>query len=92
MLFMTLYRIFPGKLDEAIARFGQIGGKTTPGVEQLGRWHDLGSLTGMTITRCDDASALARDELLWCDLMELQVRPVVDDKQLAALLAEQAAR
>ncbi|HEY0876964.1 MAG TPA: DUF3303 family protein [Zeimonas sp.] len=90
MLFMTLYRILPGKLEEAIDRFGHIGNQIPQGVELLGRWHDPGSHTGVTISQCDDQAALARFQLQWVDLMELQVRPVLDDKQLAALLAERA--
>jgi len=39
------------------------------------------------VARTDDASALARWTRQWNDLLEFEVIPVVDDQQLAAVLA-----
>jgi len=86
MLFIGYYRILPGSRDAAIARFKQTGGRPTEGVKLLGRWHSVASGRGVSITEAEDAAAMARFELQWSDLMELEVHPAVTDEQLAAAL------
>jgi hypothetical protein len=87
MLFIGHYRILPGNRDACITRFKQTGAQPAEGVKLLGRWHSVGSGTGVSITEAEDAVAMARFELQWNDLMELEVHPAVNDEQLAAALA-----
>ena len=87
MLFICYYRILPGNRDACIARFAKTGAQLTEGIKLLGRWHSVATGTGVSITEADDASAMARFELQWNDLMELEVRPALNDEQLAATLA-----
>jgi hypothetical protein len=87
MLFITHYRILPGNRDTAIARFAKTGGQPPKGVKMLGRWHDVADGTGFTVSEADDASAIARWSLEWSDLMEMDVRPALNDEQLGAVLA-----
>ncbi len=53
----------------------------------LGRWHDVTSSTGFAVSEASDASAVARWALEWNDLMEMDVRPALNDEQLGAVLA-----
>jgi hypothetical protein len=53
----------------------------------LGRWHDVANGTGFAVSEADDAAAVARWALEWNDLMEMDVRPALDDEQLGAVLA-----
>jgi hypothetical protein len=86
MLFTSHWRILPGQRDEAIRRFAQNGGQPPQGVKLLGRWHDVASGTGFAISEADDASKMAQWALDWNDIMEMDVRPALNDEQLGAVL------
>ena len=58
------------------------------GARILGRWHDLAARTGVAIIEADNAAALARYLTLWNPHMDLDVAPVVDDEESAALAKE----
>ena len=55
------------------------------GVQILGRWHDMGARTGVAIFEADDLAALTRYLNQWNPHMELDVAPVLDDEEVAAL-------
>jgi len=55
------------------------------GVKILGRWHDMASRTGVAIIEADDLSAMTAYMTLWNPHMELDVAPVLDDDEAAAL-------
>jgi Domain of unknown function (DUF3303) len=56
---------------------------TGAGVTLVGRWHDLGSRTGVAIVETSDAAALARYLGEWNPHMDLDVSPVLDDEEAA---------
>ena len=55
------------------------------GVQIVGRWHDTASRTGVGIFEATDLSALHRYLGGWNPYMELDVAPVLDDEESAAL-------
>ncbi len=50
-------------------------------IKLLGRWHDLAAGTGVAICETDDTSALAAWALNWMAVINMQVVPVLDDKE-----------
>lgn len=78
------------KRNEAIARFRGSAGIVPAGVKLLGRWTKADFSGGFVLMESDDAQAITEFALLWSDLMELSVSPVVDDRELAATLQRTA--
>lgn len=88
MKFMLTFRIKPetkGR-DAAIERFRQTGGQPPAGVKLLGRWTAADFSGGFDLLESDSAQALTEFSLMWSDLMELKVVPVVEDAELASAL------
>jgi hypothetical protein len=89
MKFMLTFAIKPeakGR-DEAIARFRETGGKPPKGATLLGRWTAADFSGGFDLIESDDAKALTEFALMWSDLMELRLVPVVEDAELGEVLA-----
>ena len=55
------------------------------GVETIGRWHDMAARQGVAILETDDASALNRYLGRWNPNMDMDVSPVLDDEESAAV-------
>ena len=55
------------------------------GVKLIGRWHDTGGRTGVALFELTDVLALNRYLARWNPFMDLDVAPVVDDEEAAAL-------
>ena len=55
------------------------------GVKLIGRWHDTGGRTGVALFEFTDILALNRYLARWNPFMDLDVAPVVDDEEAAAL-------
>jgi uncharacterized protein DUF3303 len=72
--------------DEGIARFRKTGGLPPKGAKLLGRWTRADFSGGFDLLESDDPQALAEFALMWSDLMELTISPVLDDEQLTAVL------
>lgn len=72
--------------DEAIARFKKTGGKPPAGVTMLGRWTAADLSGGFDLLEANDPKALAEFALMWSDLLELDIVPVLDDIELAEVL------
>jgi uncharacterized protein DUF3303 len=72
--------------DEAIARFKTTGGLPPKGVTLLGRWTRADFGGGFDLLETDDPQALAEFALMWSDLMDLEIVPVLDDEALGAVL------
>jgi hypothetical protein len=91
MKFMVSWQ-FPngGVLHEALTHFS----KMTPEqdaidcgskIKLIGRWHDLARGRGVAICESDSAEALANWALNWNRLLNLEITPVLDDKETRAL-------
>jgi len=50
--------------------------------------HKLGAGMGFTLSESDDPLAASKEGLLWSDLIDLKVYPVVDDATISMALAK----
>jgi len=92
MQFMFTFTIKPetkGR-DAAIARFKKTGGEPPSGVKLLSRWTAADFSGGYVLLEGDDATAITHFSLMWSDLLELRVVPVVEDTQLIDALGRAA--
>ena len=88
MKFMLTFTLKPetkGR-DEAIARFKKTGGQPPKGVKLLGRWTAADFSGGFDLLESDTAAALTEFALMWSDLMELRLVPVLEDAELSQVL------
>jgi Protein of unknown function (DUF3303) len=72
--------------DEGIARFKKTGGNPPKGAKLLGRWTRADFNGGFDLLESDDANALAEFALMWSDIMDLTIVPVLEDESLNAVL------
>jgi hypothetical protein len=71
---------------EGIDRFRATGGLPPKGATLLGRWTRADFSGGFDLLESDDAQALAEFALMWSDLMDLRIFPVLEDQPLAEVL------
>ena len=88
MKFMGTFKFKPDtrSRDEAIARFKRTGGVPPKGAKLLGRWTAADLSGGFDLLECDDVKAPGEFALMWSDLLELQIVPVLDDAELMKVL------
>jgi hypothetical protein len=86
MKFILTFTFKPEGRDEAIARFKKTGGKPPKGAKLLGRWTAADFSGGFDLLESEDAKALTEFALMWSDVMELRVVPVVEDAELTDVL------
>jgi uncharacterized protein DUF3303 len=72
--------------DEGIARFRKTGGQPPKSVTLLGRWTRADFSGGFDLLETDDPQALAEFALMWSDLMDLTIVPVLEDQPLSEVL------
>jgi len=87
MRYMTAWTIRPENMKACIKRFMEENPQT-PGVKIISRMHVLGAGMGFTLWESDDPLAAAKEGLLWSDLIDLKVYPVVDDATIAKALTK----
>ena len=68
-----------------IAMSPQERANTGDGVKFIGRWHDMSSRTGVLIVESNDIVAVQRYVGKWNPHMEVDIAPVVDDEESAAI-------
>ena len=73
--------------SEAIARFRKTGGLPPKGAKLLGRWTRADFSGGYDLLESDDPQAIAEFALMWSDLMQLTIVPVLEDAALTEVLA-----
>ena len=76
--------------DGAIARLKRTGGQPPKGATLLGRWTAADFSGGFDLLESEDAGALTEFALMWSDLMELRLVPVLEDAELQKVLARAA--
>lgn len=76
----------PQTRDEGIARFRKTGGQPPAGAKLLGRWTRADFSGGFDLLESNDPQALAEFALMWSDLMELTIVPVLEDQELSDVL------
>ena len=57
-----------------------------PGVTLLGRWHDLTAGQGALICESDDLAAVHSWTYNWNGVLDIEIRPVLDDAECKAML------
>ena len=72
--------------DEAIARFKKTGGLPPAGAKLLGRWTASDFSGGYVLLESTDAKALTEFALMWSDVVELRIVPVLEDGELSEVL------
>ena len=72
--------------SEGIARFRKTGGQPPNGMKLLGRWTRADFSGGFALLESDDPRALADFALMWSDLMQLTMMPVLEDEPLSEVL------
>jgi Domain of unknown function (DUF3303) len=68
---------------EGIRRFRKTGGQPPKGVKLLGRWTQVDFKGGFAFLESDDPKALTKFALMWSDLMEVTIVPVLEDQELS---------
>ncbi|MBI2824369.1 MAG: DUF3303 family protein [Planctomycetia bacterium] len=89
MKFMLTFAFKPGvkdSRDEAIARFRKTGGLPPQGAKLLGRWSAADYSGGFALLESNDAKALTEFALMWSDVNDLKIVPVVEDVELGEVL------
>ena len=88
MKFMLTFKWKPDitARDEGIARFLATGGHPPAGVKLLGRWTRADFNGGYDLLESDDPQALVEFSLMWSDIMDIEIVPIVEDEQLAEVL------
>ena len=92
MKFMLTFTLQPATRNEAIARFLKTGGQPPKGAKLLGRWTSTDLSKGYDLLETDDPSSMTELALQWTDLMEMNIVPVVEDKELGDVLKGPAIR
>ena len=88
MHFIVSWTFSPENANSTIERFKETGAPPPDGVPMVARWHDVAGRRGFALAETDDAAAISKWTRQWNDLLAFEVVPVVNDEQLAAVLAE----
>lgn len=86
MTFLATWSLRPEMHKSAGARFLQNGAQPPNGIKTIGRWHYVDGSGGIHVIECDDASLMIEFAEQWNDLIELHIRPLVDDAVAGAAL------
>ncbi len=88
MKFMQTYTIPSDKekRNEAIARFQKTGGQPPQGAKLLGRWTSADFSGGYALLDSENPQALTEFALMWSDVLELTIVPVLEDQEVSEVL------
>lgn len=89
MKFMGKWKIHEDKwlpiLEKWVSMTPQQRADAGPGVKIVGRWHDFAARSGVIVMESNDLAAVARYVGRWNPYMEIELAPVVDDEEAAAV-------
>jgi hypothetical protein len=89
MKFMMSWRIDEDKwlpvLKKWVSMSPQERANMGDGVKMIGRWLDMAGRTGVLIVESDDIAAVHRYVGTWNPYMDINLTPVVDDEDSAAI-------
>jgi Domain of unknown function (DUF3303) len=88
MKFMVAYSFEPAAFQVATKRFAETQGPPPSGIAMLGRWHSAVGHKGFTLAETSDAKALYAWILSWADLLSFEIVPVLEDAEVAEVLAQ----
>ena len=89
MKFMTIWSIDQEKWLPILAKWGSLTAEQRadagPGVTLIGRWHDMAGRRGVAIYEATDLAALSHSIGQWNPYMDIDIAPVLDDEESAAV-------
>ena len=89
MRFMCTWMVHEDKREEVLKVWSSLSpeerGDAGPGVTIIGRWHNLVEMTGVAIVETESAAALSAYLLKWNPYMDMDIAPVLDDEESAAV-------
>ena len=68
-----------------VSMSSQERGNAGESVKIIGRWHDVVGRTGVLILESDDLAAVQRYLGIWNPHMTINITPVIDDEEAAAI-------
>jgi hypothetical protein len=86
MTFVAKWILRPEMHNDATKRFLETGGTPPDGIKTIGRWHYVDGSGGIHVFECDDANLIREFTARWGDLLELEIRPLVDDASAASAM------
>jgi len=86
MKFMMTFTFKTEKRNETIARFKETGAQPPKGVTLLGRWARADFSCGFDLLETNDAGALTEFALMWSDLVDITVVPVIEGAEILSAL------
>ena len=87
MQFIVRWEISQATRKETIKRFLETGGAPPAGAKMLQRWHSADGEFGFAIAESDDIRAMAKWAMAWNDLIPMDIRPVLNDEGMGAVLS-----
>ena len=92
MKFLMTWSNTPAARHEAYKAFARMSDEDDaadhPGVTLIGRWHDLVAGEGALICESDDLSAVQAWAFNWNGMIDVAIRPVVDDQEAKSMLRD----
>jgi len=89
MKFMSIWSIEQDKWLRILAKWGAMTpaerADAGPGVTLIGRWHDTAARRGVAIFEASDPAALSTYLGQWNPYMDIDIAPVLDDEESAAV-------
>ena len=86
MKFMVLWEVQEDKRLDTLKAFSEMtaaddAAELGENLKLVGRWHDLVGFTGVAICETDDPGAVHNWLLNWNGVINVEVRPVLDDAE-----------
>jgi Protein of unknown function (DUF3303) len=92
MKFVGTWSLRPHMYKSATTRFLETAAKPPEGIRTIGRWHYADASGGIFVFECDNAQMITEFMHEWADVLEMEIRPVVEDAEAGAAMAKQAGR
>ena len=86
MKYMLTWTIKPENQQESIARLKETGPNPPAGIEVISHYHNVNSLGGWAVFETTDHAAVARWLKDWTDLNVNEVTPIIENKELMAIV------
>jgi Protein of unknown function (DUF3303) len=90
MKFVGTWALRPNMYKSATARFLENRGKPPEGIRTIGRWHYADGSGGVHIFECDNAQVISDFIHEWADVLEMEIRPAVEEAEAGVAMAKQA--
>lgn len=92
MKFMVTWRVHPEKRVEITKYWAGLTpaqrADCGPNVRLIGRWHNEAEFTGVAILESNEIAPIFKYLMHWNPYMDLQIVPVLDDEESAALASQ----